>query len=433
MYSNYNVKINNNNEIILFNTLTKALVVLKDEEHENLKAEDFTLFSEEQVQYLSEAGFIFENQWVEESIAKHIMNKEKYNAKVLSITVYLTYRCNFDCVYCYEKAEDKKGDLNDFMLNNMIDWISWYIDRNDYEILNLTLYGGEPLLVFDRLKTVCKKFKELCLSKNLNLETVLITNGYLLSKDVFKSLKKYNLNLVQITIDGPREVHNFYRPLVSGKGTYNNILNNLIKNTDDDTKILVRVNVEDENIKNVYSLIDDLKTKNVIDKKNLFMNIAKIISEKEVKNGKVLYRKNDMSLDEEIIKIYKYAIDNGIKISNYFNSIACDATNLNNFHIDPLGDIYTCSFMVGIRRLSIGNIHIKKVNNLYYLLSNSEASDKDCVTCSYYPVCKGGCRVLFNLKEDPLIEILNKKRCNIHQYCNFNKELLKVIVTQYID
>lgn len=85
------------------------------------------------------------------------------------------------------------------------------------------------------------------------------TNGYLLSSEVFKKCLEWKITHFQITIDGPPEIHDKRRKLVSGGGTFLKIFENLkaIKNMNStDFKIVIRINVDKTTIKALPSLFD---------------------------------------------------------------------------------------------------------------------------------------------------------------------------------
>ena len=88
-------------------------------------------------------------------------------------------------------------------------------------------YGGEPLLAFDIIKDLMEE-----VYRNFDKEYVssgIVSNGYLLSERTVLEMKDYNINNIQITIDGPPEIHNKRRKLPTGEDTFFVILNNLKK------------------------------------------------------------------------------------------------------------------------------------------------------------------------------------------------------------
>ena len=69
---------------------------------------------------------------------------------------------------------------------------------------------------------------ELCEEKEITYSAGIITNGYLLTKENAERLKECQVGRVQITLDGPKEIHDVRRPLVNGNGTYDIIMKNIM-------------------------------------------------------------------------------------------------------------------------------------------------------------------------------------------------------------
>ena len=74
------------------------------------------------------------------------------------------------------------------------------------------------------------------------------------------------IKTAQVTIDGPEEIHNRTRFLKNGEGTYRRIINNLLQ-ANENLEVVIRVNIQKENIKYVPEFVDSLKQVG-IDKRN---------------------------------------------------------------------------------------------------------------------------------------------------------------------
>ncbi|MCM1236362.1 MAG: hypothetical protein NC124_11505 [Clostridium sp.] len=55
----------------------------------------------------------------------------------------------------------------------------------------------------------------------------MVTNGYFLTKDVAQKLAKLKVSSLQVTIDGPKHVHDKRRVLAGGEGTFDKIIQKL--------------------------------------------------------------------------------------------------------------------------------------------------------------------------------------------------------------
>lgn len=137
------------------------------------------------------------------------------------LTLQVTQNCNFRCEYCvYSGSYHNRVHNNKRMdwdtAKAALDFLEQH-SRNSSEI-NVSFYGGEPLLEMDLIKRCVdychEKFKRKKVTFNLT------TNASLLTDDVIKYFEKENF-LVMISLDGPQEVHDKNRTFADGKrGTY---------------------------------------------------------------------------------------------------------------------------------------------------------------------------------------------------------------------
>ena len=113
----------------------------------------------------------------------------------ISVVWEITNNCNFKCPHCraYQKIEKENKDLEDKILDELI----------KSEVLVVNVSGGEPLLN-PRVFNIIKK-----LTDN-NIYVILSTNGYLYKK-YRKKIKEAGVKLVQVSVDGPKELHEKFR------------------------------------------------------------------------------------------------------------------------------------------------------------------------------------------------------------------------------
>ena len=132
--------------------------------------------------------------------------------------------CNLDCTYCYylskeELLNQKSKRIKDDVLER---FIVDYIESQDAEEIAFTWHGGEPTLMglpfFERVVELQRKH----LPSGRRISNDLQTNGTLLDDEWCAFLAR-NAFLVGISIDGPRELHDFYRPTKKGKPTFDKV------------------------------------------------------------------------------------------------------------------------------------------------------------------------------------------------------------------
>jgi len=166
----------------------------------------------------------------------------------MEYSVYITYKCNLRCSFCYVKKKISLYDtptLTDEHIEQIIKYISTNKNGQKDRVM---FFGGEPLIDYEIIKKFINK------SGGLNLSYGIYTNGLLLNSVPLDFLKL--LDIFLISIDGDKKAHEKYR----GQ-TYKKIVGNIKKIKPKlDSLIIGRVTVTEEtNIyKSVKSLINDV-------------------------------------------------------------------------------------------------------------------------------------------------------------------------------
>ena len=133
--------------------------------------------------------------------------------------------CNLDCAYCYylskeELLNQKKNQrIKDEILER---FIVEYIAAQDVEEIIFTWHGGEPTLMglsfFQKVVELQKKH----IPVGRRISNDLQTNGTLLDANWCAFLADNDF-LVGLSLDGPRELHDFYRPTKRGAPSFDKV------------------------------------------------------------------------------------------------------------------------------------------------------------------------------------------------------------------
>ena len=117
--------------------------------------------------------------------------------------------CNLNCQHCYHEQEGNpehfqvKSILKTSEVINMIDDLCITAKRWNM-VPDMAISGGEPLLRKDLYEIL-----EYTQKKGVRIK--LLSNGTLITSDIAKKIAKYNIDGIQISIDGKRELHNKIR------------------------------------------------------------------------------------------------------------------------------------------------------------------------------------------------------------------------------
>lgn len=173
--------------------------------------------------------------------------------RMLLLTVAPTRSCNFACPYCFE-ANRAGIDMSRETEEQLVRFAERF---QPGQLFGVTWFGGEPLLRFAQLRRLSERFLALDFRR---YSASLITNGYLLDADKAALLDELAIREVQITLDGPEEVHDRRRTLVSGGGTFRRILENIdvLFASGWTGRLLLRVNVDRTNAEEYHRICEFL-------------------------------------------------------------------------------------------------------------------------------------------------------------------------------
>ncbi|MCI2414108.1 MAG: radical SAM protein [Candidatus Aramenus sp.] len=319
---------------------------------------------------------------VEEGFSDGDFDPEKLVKKdVLEPTLVLTYDCNFDCVYCFQKAFRRKGGVRDEVVRGFVN----YVRKNAKSRVRVTYFGGEPLLEMRRIEEISKQLSD------LNYSFSVVTNGSLLTPWVLDKLNSLGLSHVQITLDGPREVHDKRRYFVGGKGSFDVIVKNLAY-AQDHTNVVLRVNVDYRNVEEVRDLFAHLKKQ----------GITKVRVDPHIVHENVFrneYWENVMPKEEEgkvLSRVWEIAKEEGFEIpQEVFRLGICVAHVDEDIVVDPEGLVYPCWAFTGNPLYVKGKLREDGTVEFNGKFTGREARNVwrgKCDNCEFLPMCVGGCR-----------------------------------------
>lgn len=124
--------------------------------------------------------------------------------------VDLTKKCNFDCIYCFRNFHDHSVIERD-TLDDVLQYILKYCERNSISRIGVQLWGGEPLLSLEQIEYVVGFFEQTPLRVSFDLET----NGSLVTAEIAEKLCHWGIH-VGVSLDGTPALQNRQRPFVSG-------------------------------------------------------------------------------------------------------------------------------------------------------------------------------------------------------------------------
>lgn len=350
--------------------------------YDSLSDDTLGLFVTKKVLVRQEEKYLYYNE------CKSKFYREANDASTLGLVIAPTISCNFNCPYCFESKEDSCV-MSENIETKLIEFIKKY---ESLRVLNLTLYGGEPLIAFNRIKSLWNRLKEAFPSLKVQNQTF-VTNGWLITDEVIRFFKDSALKNIQVTLDGIEEHHNKTRCLKNGTPTYRKIVTNIEKMATalPELNISVRVNVNRQNPSDLAAISTYFK-ENGFDKIYVYPGFIREDTKDTCSLTYNSYSGNSLH------EFFKQASKEGVKTSflpNQCSGRSCLMNSINNLIIGPSGEIYKCWNDVGHKERLIGYIYgdepINKVRLYRYLNDTSAFGDIECKDCHVFPLCDGGC------------------------------------------
>ena len=379
--------------LILYNSLYGSLVLIDRDVGEALKKGDLTrvLNDSEVYKSLVDSGVLIEDDF-DEDLYLRKLRESMFSGISLPVFLSLTSRCNLACKYCYQstRPQIEGEDLTLDRWRILYDHILKKVEEGVKSVF-IALYGGEPLLNPVVAMRIIRDLEELTREYSVQSEVGLITNGTIYNQDVEEI---YDLvATTQITIDGPREIHDERRPFKSGEGSFDVIYSNLLKIVDKHSKkIAIRVNVDEHNINYIESFIDMLAEQGLQNKVTAF-DVMPVYPDQATKykpfKTPKTYSEYFLEMARETVRLLEYAVNRGFRISKIFVKGPCLCKFKYGCSIDEKLNVYICPAY--IYNTPIGFITSSSVE-WGFNIKEEATRDPMCVyNCKYGPICYGGC------------------------------------------
>ena len=246
--SKYNITIESEHTVRLLNTASGAVIDLSPEYYDQWKRladNKANTISQEDKDTIIQLGFLVPHT-LNEFQAVSSRRDQLFSDENLTLTLIVTKKCNFRCTYCYETHEEEI--MTDDTWESLHTLIKKRVEKQGLKNWTINFFGGEPLLEYQRIiefllrvQNIMKEHPEIAFSGSI------VTNGYLLTPQIYTKLIDLGITTYQITVDGFPKIHDRYRPLRNGRGTFKRVLTNLsdIHTLDIDSILRIRTNLNE--------------------------------------------------------------------------------------------------------------------------------------------------------------------------------------------
>lgn len=407
---------------LLYNTMSQVFLQIDDSQMDawmHLKENPDSYGDYSNSDFLVKSRIIVERQEDDLNIYLADVLKNKYNSSDMSLTILPTRGCNFGCIYCYERERPMVS-----MEKDTEEAIIRFVKAGrQLNRLNVTWYGGEPLMNFGSVLRLSEAF----VSLGLDYSAKMVTNGYLLTPDKSDLMAGIAMHNIQITIDGPEDVHNVRRPLLGGQPTYRKIMDNLkyLLNVNPSIHVDVRTNIDRRNMDMYARFYDSFRSEIDSDRVNLYPGFVSDLLSSECVSPEHNISEGGYKAQFALDLFDRY----GIEIKSFlprFRRHSCVASKYFAFVIGPEGEIYKCWRMVGNQRHVLGNVR-NGITDMAafsdYVTGADYTRDRKCLECEFIPLCGGGC---------PLVRLRNRNEgVGLNHCCPEKSHMEKLMEMRY--
>jgi uncharacterized protein len=392
-YSQFNSIVPIEDKYVLFNTFTNNAIVLdpllrdlinaaKEEGIENLKDYHPTL-----LEAMITKEFVIDDNIDEVDKVKIISRAIDNDDTSYHLTINPTMNCNFKCWYCYE-THIKASRMNEEISNRVNSLLSTLLSSGS-SLKNFVLawFGGEPLLYYnDIVLPIIKHLNTVTKGTQINKHISFTSNGFLINDEMIESFKENEVNSLQITLDGYGAEHDLVRYVTETRGSYDKIIENVLKLVKNQIHVRLRINFTSINIKNAHRIIEDIAE--LSDEQREYLNIDFHRVWQDGRDNEDIF---EIQLDK--FREAGFTVLSNLSMNNVKDS--CYADKRNSAVINYNGDVFKCTardFTTAKRQgyISESGELIWENNNLERRMS-VKFNNKPCLTCKLLPVCNGGC------------------------------------------
>lgn len=354
------------------------------------------------------------------------------------IVIQVTRDCNFRCRYCLYAG---KNDLERHHESITMSWsiakksIDFLFDHSlDAELINISFYGGEPLLNFDLIVKAVEYANEKFKTKPIKYSMTI--NGSLLFDEVIDFVIKHSFD-ISISLDGPEEIQNKHRKFnLTGGNTFDVVEKNIYKIINnhreyfDNHVFFLPVFLDDENYEDVQKFFQELG----VDEKKItplqanLSGMDYIYSEYQLNTlnkkqyGTIrTFNKNDFSMIQNQLK-GKNPLPN-----TWHHNGQC-IPGIQRVFIDVYGNLYPCEKITEDKTFCIGNLNEGfDIEKIIKFLNIGRLTEQECKTCWAMRFCQ----ICISLCNDIDKHEISRKQKLLE--CNNQKEKALVNMKYYID
>ncbi len=309
------------------------------------------------------------------------------------IDFQITNECPLQCRHCCCSSSPKAGTI--WTKNLAFDLLNQAVELGCKEV---HLTGGEPLIRSD-------VFSIIDYAKSIGLYVQLQSSGAIIDTDIIAQLKRLNLDLFMISLDGYQQNHDFYR----GTGSFKKTLQRLKLLVEMGIPVRVNSIITKRNMDDLSSLIDLTASLGV--QAHSFFYFSPIGRGSTIAAEwlpPMLYRKVVSELRNHVItkgtadRMAVFIQDGfGDSQNDLHNTVLCRAQRRTFLVILANGSVLPCTWFINTEK-TLGNVRIQTLAEIWKNFTEGRSffstDPEECSSCNVFFKCRGGCQAASLMK-----------------------------------
>jgi len=327
----------------------------------------------------------------------------------LFVTLMPTLQCNLACNYCFQKDFPAFTKMSSPTEDATLEWILRLVDERGLKDLQVHYFGGEPTTRKDFCLRSAKILSSAMRARGGRFAWQMTTNGVLLDLAFAKEMESYGQGQYKITLDGDKETHDQERVYRDGRGSFDQIFENVVALAKSGSKVRIGGNFYPHQVASFEKLLDRFQATGVAQLLE-GVRFKPIVDEKSACTSCPSQQKAE---SQALVQLNKSVERRQMTERPYQGELLesmlgpCELHWKHTYTIDPEGRVYKCPAVAGKPGLEVANVRSGEPEKIAPLLELRPW--EQCGDCPYLPVCVGGCLGLSYLQTGRRDQVSCKK------------------------
>ena len=314
--------------------------------------------------------------------------KEELPQGITSYVILPTTTCNARCFYCFEQGM-KYQKMSPETVEDTIAFILRHKPENEKKI-HIHWFGGEPMCASDNIDRICAGLTE----AGVDYTAEMTSNGSLFTEELARhAAEVWKLENIQITLDGMEDEYaKRKRYAAAVKDPFRTVLRNIHLLIAAGIKVIIRLNVDEDNLGEIFRVVDFLKDEFTEEEKKKLLVYAHSLFGKpgEGLDACPADVAGD-ALEARVLEINDYCERQGLhmhdlgglfSLKSHYCRVSAPECNV---VIDAAGRLFACDAMT--ENMCYGDVKKDIDREVWGRVASPCAVRKECDGCVFLPQC----------------------------------------------